>query len=149
MGGSVARSSTIPGLCGLLLWAAGAYADEPQGRFDGVWNTVLACAAAGGAQPYSYQFSTTVKGGVLHGERGVRDAPGWLQLDGNVRPDGSAEITARGVVGSASVALGNRPSGTPYTYAIEARFAADSGTGRRTQGRACTVSFNRQGAGGT
>jgi hypothetical protein len=132
------------GLCGLLMAVSAARADAPQPRFDGVWTTVLSCSAAAGALPYSYLFSSRVKDSVLHGERGIKGAPGWLHLDGRVLPDGSAGIAARGLVGKEQAAIGERPPGTPYSYRIEARFSDDSGTGHRVRGRICTVSFSRK-----
>jgi hypothetical protein len=136
-------------LLSLTLWVLpcavpAAYADQAPASVDGVWSTVVSCRAAGGALPYSYEFLSSVKGGVLHGERGVAGAPGWLELDGRIQPDGSATLSARGIVGSARAAEGERPRGTPYRYQIEARFAGDSGSGQRTKGRDCTVTFARK-----
>ena len=137
---------TTLALCGVLLFAAGAArADEPQARFDGMWTTVVSCSVAAGALPYSYEFPSTVKNNVLHGERGVKGAPGWLQLNGRILADGSADISARGLVGKERAAVGERPPGTPYSYHIDARFSDNSGTGHRVKGRTCTVSFNRKG----
>jgi hypothetical protein len=136
----------IIGICALcLLGAVGApRADEQPGRFDGVWTTVVACAMAGAAVPYSYEFDSTVKNGVLHGERGVKGAPGWLELDGHILPDGSASIAAHGLVGHERAALDERPAGTPYKYSVDARFEANAGTGHRVKGRACSVTFTRK-----
>jgi len=137
---------TALGLCGLLCGAGAVRADEPepQARFDGVWTTVISCSVSVGALPYSYDFPAIVKDGVLHGERGIKGEPGWLQLEGRILPDGSAGISARGLVGKERAAVGERPPGTPYGYRIEARFAENSGTGHRVKGRTCTVTFSRK-----
>jgi hypothetical protein len=142
----VAKIIAVAGLCLLLLGIDAARADESPARFDGVWTTVVACAATDGAVPYSYEFSSTVKDSVLHGEHGIKGAPGWLQLDGRIMPDGSAAISAHGLVGKERAALGERPPGTPYRYQIDARFSDQSGTGHRVKGRTCTVSFSRHAA---
>jgi hypothetical protein len=109
--------------------------------FDGVWNTTLTCSMAAGALPYSYQFQSTVKDGVLHGEKGVKGASGWLELDGTIQPNGKARIHAQGLVGSQKAALGQRPVGTPYAYGIEGKFTDKEGTGKRVRSRLCGVTF--------
>ena len=133
---------------GLSLWlvlfvSAAARADAVDGHFDGAWSTTLSCTVALGALPYLYQFITHVENGVLHGEKGVKGTPGWLEFDGKVLPDGSARIHASGLVGSSSHALEHRPPGTPYDYRIMAKFSEASGTGNRVGGRSCTVSFTK------
>jgi len=132
-------------LCGLLFGIGAARADDQQTRFDGEWTTVVSCPASAGALPYSYEFPSIIANGVLHGDRGVKDVPGWLRLDGRVLPDGSARISAHGLVGKERAALGERPPGTPYSYRIDASFSDKSGTGHRLKGRACTVSFSKKG----
>jgi hypothetical protein len=136
----------ITRICALCLLGAvgGARADPSLTRFDGVWTTVVACAVAGAAVPYSYEFDSTVKNGVLHGERGLKDTPGWLELDGHILPDGSASIAAHGVVGHERAALDERPAGTPYKYGVDARFEDNAGKGHRVRGRACSVTFTRK-----
>ncbi|HXY95866.1 MAG TPA: hypothetical protein VEH00_02750 [Steroidobacteraceae bacterium] len=141
---AVSRIILTLSLGGLLCGLAGARADEAPTPFDGVWSTVVTCPAADGALPYSYEFLSNVKGGVLHGERGAAGAPGWLQFDGRVLPDGSVSISAHGIVGSERAAVGERPRGTPYSYHVEAKLAGDSGSGHRTRGRNCAVAFSRK-----
>jgi hypothetical protein len=134
------------GLCSVLVGIDTAHADEPLARLDGVWTTVISCTAAVGALPYTYEFTSTVTNSVLHGEKGIKGAPGWLQLDGSILPDGSAAISAHGLVGKERAAIGERPSGTPYHYRIEAKFSENSGTGHRATGRTCAVSFSKKGS---
>ena len=131
--------------CWLTMCAApGASADERAQAFDGSWTTVVSCPAAAGALPYSYEFVSDVKGGLLHGERGVAEAPGWLRLDGQISADGSVTLAAHGIVGSERAALGERPRGTPYSYRVAAQFSGNSGGGQRIGGRHCTVSFTHK-----
>ena len=105
----------------------------------------LSCEKPGhDAQGYSFKFPSIVKDGVLHAEKGTKGKPGWLQLDGKLQTDGSAKIYADGLVGAAEAAVGHRPVGTEYGYHIEARFSANSGTGRRVEGRSCSVTFARK-----
>jgi|SRR5271170_2685698 len=132
-------------LCGVLVGIDTAHADEPLAHLDGVWTTVISCTASAGALPYTYEFPSTITNSVLHGERGIKGAPGWLQLDGRILPDGSAPISAHGLVGKERAAIGERPSGTPYRYRIAAKFSENSGTGHRAAGRTCAVSFSKKG----
>jgi hypothetical protein len=125
----------------LFLNRAGA-ADDTR-PFDGVWNTSLTCSTTLGALGYSYQFTSTVKNGVLHGERLVKGQPGWLELDGTIQPDGKASLHAMGIVGERKHALGQEPAGTPYAYQIVGQFTAKEGTGKRVKSRPCKVSFTK------
>jgi hypothetical protein len=113
-------------------------------RFDGTWDTVLSCENAAGALGYSYKFLSIVKDGVLHGEKGTKGKAGWLQLDGKILADGSASLYADGLVGAAEVAVGKRPAGTQYGYHVDAKFSNDSGSGKRVEGRPCSVSFAKK-----
>lgn len=135
---------SLTALAALGLTAAAASADEAPAPFDGAWATVVACSASEGALPYTYEFTSSVSHGVLHGERGVKGAPGWLRLDGHILPDGSAALAAHGLVGKEWAATGHLPPGTPYRYRVEASFAASSGTGNRVSGRTCKLSFNKK-----
>ena len=127
-------------LLGLAVATAALAADD---HFDGSWDTVLSCENAAGALGYSFKFPSIVKNGALHGEKGAKGKPGWLQLDGRILADGSARIYADGLVGASEAAVGHRPPGTQYGYHIEAKFSDDAGTGKRVEGRPCTVEFSK------
>jgi hypothetical protein len=142
----ILAAAILTGLLPCLLAGAGgaARADERAGPYDGVWDTVLSCANASGALGYAFKFPSIIKGDVLHGEHGTKDAPGWLTLDGRILADGSARLYADGIVGAAPFAVGQRPAGTQYGYHIDARFAGDAGSGHRVEGRPCTVTFTKR-----
>jgi hypothetical protein len=145
--------SRLPRTASTLILAAlcclSAGADErtkdlsPATRFDGVWQTTLSCENSSGALGYSFRFPSAIKNAVLHGEKGTDKEPGWLQIDGSLRPDGEADLYVQGIVGAAAMAVGQRPAGTPYAYHVAARFDGDHGEGRRVEGRPCTVVWNR------
>jgi hypothetical protein len=112
-------------------------------RFDGTWETILSCPNASGALGYSDKFPSVVKEGNLHAEKGAKGKPGWLSIDGSIKPDGTANLYADGLVGAADAAVGHRPAGTEYGYHIDARFDRDQGTGKRVEGRRCDLTFTR------
>lgn len=115
-----------------------------EGRFDGTWETIVSCENASGALGYSYKFSSIVKDSVLHGEKGTKGKPGWFQLDGKVQADGSAKFYADGLVGASEAAVGHIPAGSEYGYHVDAKFSEDSGTGKRVEGRPCSVTFTKK-----
>jgi len=135
-----AAAATI-GIALLLLGTA--WTADADRHFDGTWDTILSCVNSNGALGYSFQFPSTVKEGVLHGEKGTRGQPGWLQIDGKILQDGSANLYAAGLVGAAPFAVGQRPAGTEYGYHIDAKFSDTSGKGARVEGRPCTVTFTK------
>jgi len=116
----------------------------PDRHFDGTWSTVLSCEAAAGALGYTSTFPSEVKEGVLHGEKGAQGRAGWLQMDGKILSDGSAKLRVGGFVGSSDYAVGQRATGAPFGYDIVAHFAEASGTGKRVEGRACSVAFDKE-----
>ena len=129
----------------LCLLAVGAgQAAESANRFDGEWDTILSCPNSNGALGYSFEFPSLVKEGVLHAEKGVKGQPGWLQLDGPISPDGSANLYASGLVGAAEMAVGHRPPGTQYGYHLDVQFNGISAKGQRVEGRPCTVTFAKK-----
>jgi len=136
-------------LLAALPWALAAHAGEmssgeKSGRFDGEWDTILSCPNAAGALGYSFEFLSSIRQGVLHGEKGTKGEPGWLQLDGTIPPDGHASIYANGLVGASEAAVGHRPPGTQYGYHLDVELGDTSGKGRRVEGRPCTVTFTKK-----
>jgi hypothetical protein len=127
--------------------ASSAQADEKAAntnQFDGLWQTTLSCANSHGALGYSFRFASTIKNGVLHGEKGTAHEAGWLQIDGSVGSDGFVDLYLDGLVGASAAAVGQRPAGTAYGYHVAARFSADRAEGHRVEGRPCTVIFIRE-----
>jgi hypothetical protein len=113
-------------------------------RFDGAWTATVSCPAAAGAMGYSFEVPTQVKAGVLHGERMAAAEPGHLELDGQIGADGHARLYAKGLVGAAPFAVGQRPRGTDYGYHVEATFEDAKGGGARVEGRRCDLTFVRR-----
>jgi len=119
-------------------------ANADASRFDGTWHVTLSCPRSPeGALAYSYEFPAEVKDGVLHGERGKSGEPGWLQLDGRIKPDGSASLTAQGITNIPAYALYKLPKGTPYTHAVTAQFDDATGTGSWVTRRTCEFRFKK------
>ena len=59
----------------LMLLPSIASAADTQ-RFDGMWQTIVSCAAVRDALGYSFRFVSTVKDGVFHGVHGTAGEPG-------------------------------------------------------------------------
>jgi hypothetical protein len=112
-----------------------------NGNFDGTWTTTVSCQNASGAMGYTFVFPSTVSGNILHGEKGTKGQPGWLQVDGPIKSDGSAMLLANGSVGASQFAVGSRPAGTQFSYHVDAKFTDASGSGHRVEGRPCTLTF--------
>jgi hypothetical protein len=116
-------------------------------RFDGDWTVTMSCPTnteKSAARGYKRQFPATVKDGMLRGEIGAVDAPGWLRLDGRIDGEGSARLDAHGRTGDPDYAVNQPPPSSPYTFHIEARFDGARGTGRRLETRVCTFVFDRR-----
>jgi hypothetical protein len=81
--------------------------------------------------------------GVLHGKHGAKDRPGWLTLDGSVRPDAAA-LTVHSVTGDIPYVIGGLPPNSPLSYHVVAHFAGAQGSGDRVELRRCHFDFARQ-----
>jgi class 3 adenylate cyclase/F0F1-type ATP synthase membrane subunit b/b' len=115
------------------------------GRFDGMWNVTVECSkAADGALGYKHKFVAKVKDGILRGEYGTEGNPSWLRLQGDIQPDGTAKLDAKGLTGDPKFNVKSAQKGIPYTYDVAARFEGSSGTGHRLQLRACVLTFVKQ-----
>jgi len=122
------------------------------GRFDGKWNVTVACPKSDdGALGYTLEFVAQVKDGFLRGERGSEGSPSWLRYQGEIQPDGSAKLSAKGLTGDPKFSITNAQTGAryapaqPYAYQVAARFEGSRGTGVATlQLRTCDVVFVKQ-----
>ncbi|MGA9567507.1 MAG: hypothetical protein WBS19_18415 [Candidatus Korobacteraceae bacterium] len=133
----------LPALALMLFWNV-SFASDTQ-RFDGKWVTTVSCEPARGALGFSYQFTSTVTEGVIHGLHGNEGQAGSLQIDGTIPPDGNAALYAKGRTGSKEFVPGrDTPPGTEYGYNIKAHFDDSTGSGTRVEGRPCTLKFVKQ-----
>ena len=132
------------GICIVVICLGAASAEDDAKRFDGNWDTTVSCSNTAGALGYSYQITSTVKDGVLHGEKGEKGKPGWLELDGKILPDGTMKIYAKGLVGAQEVAVGHRPRGSAFGYHVEGKFSEKEGNGKRVEGRPCELDFAKK-----
>jgi len=128
-------------ICLACVFLSSAHGADDAARFDGTWDTTISCSNAAGALGYSFEFSSTVKDAALHGEKGEEGKPGWLQIQGNIQPDGTAKLYVKGLVGAQEYAVGHRPKGTEYGYHVDAKFSDKEGSGKRVEGRPCDVTF--------
>ena len=113
-------------------------------RFDGAWNVVVFCPQAGDAPASALRFIASVRGGMLHGERGSAGTNGSMSLDGTIQPDGLARLHASGVTNDADEVLGVSPRDSAFVYEVAARFEDSHGLGTRVEGRTCHLTFTRQ-----
>jgi len=123
-------------------------------RFDGNWSTKLTCPAKGNTEGYTWQFASVVSNNNFRGERGTAGEPGYLLVEGKIAKDGSAKLSATGIVASRKYSRGVfAHKGEEYNYDIKAQFKETEGTGTRNEGlgivgRACTFEFVKQPATG-
>jgi hypothetical protein len=119
-------------------------------RFDGKWLTKLTCPAKGNTEGYTWQLPTVIQNSSLRGEHGTAGEPGYLLIEGKIADDGSAKLSANGIVASRKYARGVLAhKGEDYSYNIKAKFQDAEGTGTRDTGlgvigRPCTFDFTKQ-----
>ena len=113
--------------------------------FDGAWAITFSCTPFAGALGYSYRVAAQVSDGLLHGEKGEKEKPGWLTIDGKIGADGSLNsVYVDSLVGASQVAVGNVPRGTEFGYHIAGTLNGASGSASRVEGRPCTLDFAKQ-----
>ena len=137
----------------ILLGTSDAMAQSVAGeRFDGKWLTKLTCPAKGNTEGYTWQFPSVIQNSNFRGERGTAGEPGYLLVEGKIAENGSAKLSATGIVSSRKYARGVfARKGEDYSYNIKAQFKDTEGTGTRSEGlgivgRPCTFEFVKQAA---
>jgi class 3 adenylate cyclase len=114
-------------------------------RFDGAWNVTIVCATTpDGAMGYKFEFVAQVKDGFLRGDHGIEGNSSWLRLEGQIQPDGSSRLDARGITGDPKNSINGIARGSPVGYHVAARFEGSSGNGKRLELRACDLRFAKQ-----
>ena len=123
---------------------------SPPPGFDGKWLTKLTCPEKGNTEGYTWQFASVIQNSNFHGEHGTAGEPGYLLIEGKIAKDGSAKLSATGIVASRKYARGVLAhKGAEYDYNIKAQFEDTKGTGTRDAGlgivgRPCTFDFVKQ-----
>jgi len=120
--------------------------NNAAGRFEGEWTVTMTCpnnTEKSAARGYKRQFPAQVKDGVLRGEIGVAESPGWLRIEGPIGADGSARLDAHGRTGDPDYAVAHPPPSSPYAFHIDARFDGAHGSGHRLEQRVCNFVFER------
>jgi hypothetical protein len=136
--------------CTFVLLPATSIAGE---HFDGSWLTKLTCPPKGNTDGYTWQFVSVIQNGNFHGARGTADQPGYYTLDGKIADNGSAKLSANGIVASRQYARGVfAHKGESYGYDVKAQFQETTGTGAKSEGlgivgRTCIFEFTKQPAG--
>jgi hypothetical protein len=134
-------------VCALVLLPAVSFAGE---RFDGKWLTTLTCPAKGSTEGYTWRIPSVISAGNFRGEHGTAGEPGYLLIAGPIADNGSAKLSANGIVASRNYARGVfAHKGEEYNYDIKAQFEETKGTGTKSQGlgivgRTCTFEFVKQ-----
>jgi hypothetical protein len=119
-------------------------------HFEGKWMTTLTCPSKGNTEGYTWTFPSVIENGNLKGERGTAGQPGYLLIEGPVKEDGTAKLSANGIVASRKYARGVfAHEGENYSYNIKATFKEATGSGIRDEGlgivgRPCTFDFVKQ-----
>lgn len=120
------------------------HADRPT-RFDGKWQTTVSCEPLRGALGFSYMAMGEVKRGHFHALHGTENQPGFLVIDGTIFEDGTGKLSANGMTGSKEYVPGNDTTrGTEYAYKIISHFDERHGEGKRVEGRACALEFDKR-----
>jgi len=134
-------------VCALVLIPGISVAGD---AFDGNWSTKLTCPAKGNTEGYTWQFASVIQNSNYRGERGTAGEPGYLLIEGKIAADGSAKLSANGIVASRKYSRGILThKGEEYSYEIKAQFKEKEGTGTRNEGlgivgRPCTFDFVKQ-----
>ena len=127
-----------------------AAAGQNSPRFDGKWLTKMSCPAKGNTEGYTWRFAGAIQDSNFRGEHGTAGEPGYLLIEGKIAEDGSAKLSATGIVASRNYARGVLAhKGEEYSYNIKAKFQDTEGTGTRdvglgVVGRPCTFDFAKQ-----
>jgi hypothetical protein len=141
----IPKAFQIAAVCVILLLPAASIAG---GKYDGNWNTHLECEAHGQTPAYKWDFPSTIKDGVFHGQHGEADGPGYLVIDGKISNDGASKLEAKGTVTQNNAHGVFAMKGNNYSYKIKAQFSDTKGSGTRDEGagilgRSCTFDFTK------
>lgn len=122
-----------------LFWRS-AYAQS----LDGEWAVLQVCEPTQeGARGFTWRYGATLKNGHFIGQyRNPGESPS-MTLEGQVKPDGTASLTARGISGSADFNQKFATTASPIAFQVTAKFSGQMGTGDRVGSRVCKFTFTK------
>ena len=96
-----------------------------------------------GARGFTWRYGATVKNGHFVGQyRNTGQSPS-MTLEGQIKPDGTASLSARGISGSADYNQKFATTASPISFQVVAKFTGTTGTGERVGSRGCKFTFAR------
>jgi hypothetical protein len=112
--------------------------------FDGNWTVGIYCTVApDGAKAYRWELTAAVQGGALSGQYGDVGAINSGTLTGKIKPSGDAVLRMKGRTGDAGYTIGKVNPGSPYQYTANVHFDGAHASGKRNEGRECTLDFSK------
>lgn len=126
-------------ICASLPWVS-----SNAQSFDGEWSVLQVCETTQeGARGFTWRYGATVKNGHFVGQyRNTGQSPS-MTLEGQIKSDGSASLSARGISGSADYNQKFAISASPIAFQVVAKFIGTTGTGERVGSRACKFTFGK------
>ena len=119
-------------------------ASSHAASFDGAWSVLQVCnSTQEGARGYTWRYDATVKNGHLVGQYRSKGQRPSLTLEGQVKPDGSASLIAKGISASSDYNTGFAPPQSRISFRVIARFEATVGTGSPVGVHGCKFTFNK------
>ena len=136
---------------GAAAWLLGGLAGGSGARaagttsFDGNWNLTYICANShDGGKGFTWMMIAQIRNGALIAMRGTNGTPDSATIQGRIDADGEGLLRFEGLTGSSDYSLGHVPPMTLYHYTADVHFGATRATGKRNEGRDCTLTFVKQ-----
>ena len=120
------------------------FASSHAGSFDGIWSVLEVCnSTREGARGYTWRYDATVKDGHLVGQYRSKGQSSSLTLEGQIKPDGTASLSAEGISADLDHNIGFAPPQTRISFRVIAKFEPTTGAGSRQGVRACKFTFSK------
>ena len=137
------RATTGAWLGALLLSVT--FATVHAASFDGTWSVLQVCETTSeGARGYTWRYDAAVKNGRFLGQYRNKGQVPSMTLEGQIQPDGTANLRASGISGDAEHNVKFAPPQTPISFRVSAKFEGSKGSGLRLDARVCKFTFSKQ-----
>ncbi len=131
---------SLPLLISVVLLGQPAHA----GTYDGAWSVLQVCEpTTEGARGYTWRYDAIVKDGHFVGQYRTKGQSPSMTLEGNIRLDGAASLSAEGISAGSDYNLKFASPQSPISYRVAAKFDKSAGTGDRMDARRCKFTFSK------